>query len=356
MTNLALSLAKIIIGIIISSIATIADGINNLSDSSSSLVTILGFHFANKPADEEHPYGHARLEYIAGMIVSFLVILVGAFLLRESVFKIIDPVDLIDSNASLAILSGSILVKAWQAAFYFKISKIIDSAAIKAVGVDSRNDIIATAMVLSSLIIYRYSGYNLDGYLGAAVAVFIIISGIQLVRETSSPLLGEAPSEELIAEIADFCLNHEGVLGIHDLVVHNYGPDKIFASIHIEIDADGDLMESHEMIDELENEIKEKMDIEFIAHMDPVVVDDPIVKKVEGPLEDYVSKIDGLYNMHDLRVIKGPHRTNIILEVVRLETCEKSKSEIKEDMDKIVKAIDPHYQVVITFDKRFNML
>lgn len=355
-TNLVLSLSKIIIGALVSSIATIADGINNLTDTSSSIVTVLGFHFAKKPPDEKHPYGHARLEYIAGMIVSFVVIIAGVLLMRESIIKIIHPIELIDSDITLIILVVSILIKAWQASFYFRLSKIIDSAALKAVGVDSRNDIMATSMVLVSMLIYRYAGYNIDGYLGAVVALIVIISGIQLVKETSSPLLGEAPPEELIKEISDFCLNHEGVLGIHDLVVHNYGPDKIFASIHVEIDAEGDLMESHEMIDDLETEIKEKLNIEFVAHIDPIVLDDPIINKVENPLKDYVESVEGLQNLHDLRVIKGPNRTNIIFEVVRLESCEKSPEEIAEEMDEVLKSIDPHYKAVVTFDKSFNLL
>lgn len=355
-TNLVLSVAKIIIGVLASSIAILADGINNLTDTSSSIVTLLGFHFACKPADDEHPYGHARLEYIAGMIVSFVVMLVGVLLFRESIIKIMNPSALKISDLSLGILLASMLVKLWQSIFYFKLSKIIDSAALKALGVDSRNDIISTGMVLVSLLVYRNAGYNLDGWLGAAVAVFIILSGIQLVRETSSPLLGESPSEELIEEIAEFCLKKPGVLGVHDLMVHNYGPDKIFASIHIEIDAKGDLLESHEMMDELERDIKKHLKIEFVAHMDPIVVDDPLLKDVEKPLHDYVDGIEGLYNLHDLRAVKGPHRTNIIFDVVRLESCEKSQKEIRKEMHDVVQAINPNYNVVITFDKRYNLL
>lgn len=355
-SNTVISAAKIIIGIITSSIAVIADGINNLTDAASSLVTLVGFKLSAMPEDKEHPYGHARIEYLAGLIVSIIILFAGFSLGKSSIEKILNPQQTYFSYVTVIILAAAILVKIWQAYFNYSTGKKIDSATIKATAADSRNDVIATSMVLISVIVYRFTGIDLDGILGLAVAVFIIISGISLIKETSSPLLGEAPDKELIDNIARYVLSYDGVLGIHDLVVHNYGPGKIFASIHIEVDADTDIMDSHDLVDTIEKEVGEKTGIHFVAHMDPIKLDDPVIQKVHDPICLCVSKFDGLRHVHDMRCVPGRTHTNIIFDIIVDADCHTSEDEIFDAVDKTVKEIDPTYNVVITFDKAYTNL
>lgn len=355
-SNTVISAAKIIIGIITSSIAVIADGINNLTDAASSLVTLVGFKLSAMPEDKEHPYGHARIEYLAGLIVSIIILFAGFSLGKSSIEKILNPQQTYFSYVTVIILAAAILVKIWQAYFNYSTGKKIDSATIKATAADSRNDVIATSMVLISVIVYRFTGIDLDGILGLAVAVFIIISGISLIKETSSPLLGEAPDKELIDNIARYVLSYDGVLGIHDLVVHNYGPGKIFASIHIEVDADTDIMDSHDLVDTIEKKVGEKTGIHFVAHMDPIKLDDPVIQKVHDPICLCVSKFTGLRHVHDMRCVPGRTHTNIIFDIIVDADCHTSEDEIFDAVDKTVKEIDPTYNVVITFDKAYTNL
>lgn len=355
-SNTIISVAKIIVGVITSSIAVIADGINNLTDAASSVVTLVGFRLAALPEDKEHPYGHARIEYLAGLIVSIIVLFAGFSLGKSSIEKIINPQETYFSYATVAVLAVAIIVKIWQAYFNYSTGKKIDSATIKATAADSRNDAIATSMVLISVIIYRFTGVDLDGYLGLAVAIFIIISGISLIKETSSPLLGEAPDPELVDNIAKDVLAYDGVLGIHDLVVHNYGPGKVFASIHIEVDADTDIMESHDLVDTIEKEVGEKTGIYFVAHMDPVKTNDPVIQKVYEPICHCVSSFTGLRHVHDMRCVPGKTHTNIIFDIIVEADCSASEEEINRAVDMTVKDIDPTYNVVITFDKAYTNL
>ena len=245
-SNLILCIMKILIGLVSRSIAIIADGINNLADASSSIITLVGFKLASQPEDEDHPYGHARIEYLTGLFISIVIIVIGLQLLRTSIDKILHPDPLEFSCLTIIILVAAILIKLWQSLFNRSIGRKIRSVTLMATAADSRNDVISTSAVLISVIVGKFTGIQIDGYMGCLVALFIIWSGIQLVRETTSPLLGEAPDQELVDSIAEIVKKEPGVLGIHDLMVHNYGPGKIFASMHIEVDADGDLMESHE--------------------------------------------------------------------------------------------------------------
>lgn len=355
-SNLFLCAIKVIAGVLSASISIIADGINNLSDATSSIITLVGFKLAALPEDEDHPYGHARSEYLAGLIVSIIIIFVGLSLGKSSIGKIIHPETLSFTFLTIAILVISILVKIWQACFNYKAGIKIDSSTLKATAIDSRNDVIATSIVLLSVIITKYTGINIDGYLGVMVAVFIILSGIGLIKETSSPLLGEAPDEDLVKQIAQMALSYDGVLGIHDLVVHNYGPSKIFASIHIEVDASVDILKSHDMIDTIEKELGQQLHIHFVVHMDPIKVDDPVISKVKGPISLCLKDFEGVHSIHDMRCVPGSSHTNIIFDVIMDHNCPTSKKEVIAAVNKVVKEIDPNYFVVITFDKAYTNL
>ena len=344
-SNSILCIAKIITGIIAGSIAIIADGINNLTDASSSVITLAGFKLASMPEDDEHPYGHARIEYITGMIVSILIVVVGVELGKSSVEKIIHPEPVEFSVSAVVILVCAIIVKLWQASFNVYAGKRINSLTLTATGADSRNDVISTSAVLLCLIVGKVTGFNIDGYAGCLVALFIIYSGITLVKETVSPLLGEKPDPMLISEISDMALSYNGVLGIHDLVVHNYGPGKIFVSIHIEVDADGDLME--------ERDISKKLHVVMTAHMDPILRNDPLTDRFNVLMRETAEKYEGIGNLHDLRVVKGPTHTNIIFDVVVKPGCALSHEELKEIFQKAADGEGENYYVVINFDNDY---
>lgn len=352
-SNVILCAAKILIGIISGSIAIIADGINNLADASSSLITLIGFKLASMPEDKEHPYGHARYEYITGMIVSILIVLVGVELGQSSIDKILHPQPLEFSWTVVLVLVLAIAIKIWQAMFNINIGKKINSLTLAATGADSRNDVISTTVVLISILIGHFSGLQIDGYMGCLVALFIIWSGISLVRETMSPLLGEAPDPELVETIRQKAMEPAGVLGIHDLVVHNYGPGKIFASIHIEVDADGDLMESHDMVDGIEKALSEELHIMLTCHLDPIKLNDPLVNKMSQLAVETAKEIDGVSNVHDLRVVPGPTRTNVIFDVVIDPGCKWSEDELLEKFTSKIKAESETYCVVINFDRSY---
>lgn len=353
-SNVFLCTIKILIGFIANSIAIIADGFNNLADASSSVITLVGFRLAAIPEDEEHPYGHARIEYLTGLLVSAIIIVLGFQLLKTSFVKILNPEPSDFSMLTLAVLVLAILIKVWQALFYVAAGKRINSVALTATGADSRNDVIATTAVLISAVIGKFTDLQLDGIMGCVVALFIIWSGIQLVRETSSPLLGEAPDPELVDSILKGAAEHEGVIGTHDLMVHNYGPGRIFASIHIEIDADSDIMESHDMIDNIERELSRDLKIHLVVHMDPVKLNDPLVNDMRKILGDTIAPIEGVYGLHDLRVVPGPTHTNIIFDVVMSPDCKVSQDEIKDILTERVKRENENYYLVITFDMAYT--
>ncbi len=352
-SNVLLCISKILVGIISGSIAIIADGINNLADASSSVITLVGFKLSAMPEDEEHPYGHARIEYISGMIVSVLIVVVGIQLIQSSVDKILHPSPLEFSWSIVIVLVIAILLKIWQAMFNMKVGKKISSVALTATSADSRNDVIATTAVLLSIVIGKISNLQIDGYMGMLVALFIIWSGIGLIKETMSPLLGEAPDPELVATIGEMASQFEGVLGIHDLVVHNYGPGKIFASIHIEVDANGDLLESHDMVDNIERQLSKNLHIVLTAHMDPIKIDDPVVTQMTAITDQVTADLEGVSNVHDLRVVPGPTHTNIIFDVVVNPGCKLSSKEIHAAFSDAISAINENYFVVINFDKNY---
>lgn len=354
LSNALLCVLKILVGVISGSIAIIADGINNLADASSSVITLVGFKLSSMPEDEEHPYGHARIEYISGMIVSVLVVVIGVELVKSSIGKIMHPEPLDFSISIIIVLLLAIVIKIAQAMFNVSIGKRINSVALLATGADSRNDVISTSVVLISVIIGKLSGLQIDGYMGLIVAAFIIWSGIGLVKETMSPLLGEAPDPEMVNMIHNMALEFPGVLGLHDLVVHNYGPGKTFASLHVEVDADGDLMESHDMIDNIEKTLGQKLNIMLVCHMDPINTKDPLVAEMRDLATETAKSIEGVDNVHDLRIVPGPTHTNIIFDVVVDFDCPYTDEEIRTKFNAMAKEVNQNYFVVINIDKLYT--
>ena len=353
LSNLLLCVMKMLVGLISGSIAIVADAVNNLADASSSVITLAGFKLAAMPEDEEHPYGHARIEYIAGMVVSLIIIVVGVELGKNSFDKILHPEPLEFSLSVVIVLLIAIGIKVWQAMFNISAGKKIKSLTLIATGTDSRNDVIATSAVLISIIAGYVLDIQIDGYMGVVVALFIIWSGISLVRETISPLLGEAPDPELVQQIEDITLSYDGVIGIHDLVVHNYGPGKIFASIHIEVDSSVDVMISHDLVDNIERRLNKDLDIFVTAHMDPVNLGDPNREPLSHIIGEALSELEGVVNFHDLRIVPGPTHTNVVFDVVLSPECKLGKDEITDLICSKVKNYNPSFFCVISYDMSY---
>lgn len=349
-TNTIVSSLKIFIGLTAGSIAVMADGINNLMDISTSVVTLVGFKMASKKRDKEHPYGHARYEYIAGIIVSILIIVVGIQLLFSSVDEIRDPSLTSFRYWIVIILVFTIIVKLWQTLFYRKLSIAIDSATLKATAMDSRNDVIASSAVLASVIIDHFTAFQIDGYMGILVALFIIFSGISLIRETTSPLLGQAPNPILVKDIEEYILSFAGVLGVHDLVVHDYGPGSIFATVHIEVDADESIQKSHELVDDIETLVGSKMDIDLIGHMDPINIRDPLVAELNELITDLLKPRSEAIDFHDLRIVKGDRHTNVIFDLVLNVDNTEDKVNLRRYLQKNVTEHYPSFYLVINYD------
>lgn len=352
--NLILTTSKIFFGILSNSISIIADGINNLADASSSIITLLGFKLSAKPSDEKHPYGHGRIEYITGLIISVFIIFIGFNLAQSSFNRLFHKEDMNISIITIIILIISIFIKVIQSAINISIGKKIDSKTLIATAIDSRNDIISTLSVLISSGIFYFYEFSIDGYIGLLVSAFIIYSGISLTIEMSSPLIGELPSDDIVKNIEDLVLSHKEIIGIHDLIVHNYGVGKIFASLHIEVDASKDIMQSHELVDHIEADMSSKLNINFVAHMDPVEINNPILNEVKPLLDGYVNNIEGLSQVHDMRCIKGSKRINIIFDIVRDENCILDEDTIKTQINQLIKSKNKSYNAIITFDKAYT--
>ncbi len=352
-SNLVLCTFKILAGVIFGSISILADGINNLSDASASLITLLGFKLAAKKPDKDHPYGHGRTEYLTGLAISVMILLIGFELLKTSITKTIHPEDIEFSWLSVAVLAGAVLIKLWQASFNKSIGKLIDSDALIATAADSRNDVISTSAVLIATLVSGFTDLKLDGPMGIVVALFILWSGYGLIKETISPILGQPPDAETVKELSDIITAHEDVIGIHDLLVHDYGPGRLFASVHAEVDGSRDVFEIHDDIDNIEVEVLEKMGILLTIHMDPVVVGDPLVEKVKEQIGSVTSGIDGIINFHDVRVVQGPTHINVVFDVVRADTCPYDNAALKDVINKKMKEIDPKYNAVVTVDNSY---
>ncbi len=355
--NLVLSIAKFIIGTVSNSVSITADATNNISDAGSSIVTLVGFRLSEKPADEDHPYGHARIEYITGLIISFLILLVGFETLKGSVSKIFNPEESIFSWATVIVLIMSILMKLWLAGFNKKLAKTINSATLDATATDSRNDCISTFAVLVATIISHLTSINLDGYIGVGVALLILYSGIELVKETVGPLLGQAPSKEIYEKIEQGILEYNNVLGVHDLMVHSYGPGSYFASAHIEMDANINVLVCHDLMDTIERDFKKKHNIHLVVHLDPTVLDSEETNELKELVRGILADIDPVITFHDFRVVMGDKAKNVLFDVV----VPPSYKYADEDLVSIIKAAvneagNGNLYAVVLVDKSYGEL
>ena len=352
--NLLLCGAKIVMGLITGAISIVADGINNLSDAGSCVVSLLGFKMSGKPADDKHPFGHGRVEYISGLIVSFIILLMAVELIKTSVEKILHPQAAVFSWVTLAVLGLSVAVKLWMGLFNRKLGKKIDSAVLRAAAMDSISDVCATGAVLAGFLISYWTHLNLDGYLGVLVALFIAYSGILTARETLNLLLGQAPDPELVKSIEDTVLTYPDIVGIHDLIVHNYGPGHLVASLHAEVPCDVDILKIHDVIDLAERDLKAKFDCEAVIHMDPIVTDDKETNEVRQKIAAIVKLIDSSVTIHDFRMVKGPTHTNLIFDVVVPHQFRLTDEEVVEALRQGVKALDPKFEIVVNVDKSYT--
>ena len=351
--NVLLCLGKMAAGLLFHSISVVADAVNNLSDALSSVVTLVGFHMAGKPADEDHPYGHQRIEYLSGLLVSFLILVIGLQLVKSSVEKIIRPDEVAFSYLTLAVLLASMGVKTWMFLFNRKMGNLINSSVLRATAQDSLNDVVTTGAVLVSAVISRLSGFQLDGYVGVLVSLFIIYSGIGLIKDTLNPLLGEAPSPELVADLEQKIKSYDGVEGLHDLMVHDYGPQRRFASVHVEVSAKRDIMDSHDMIDNIEREIAETMGLHLVIHMDPIIMDDPVANRAHDMVVGVVQGIDHTLSIHDFRMVQGPTHSNLIFDITVPPKCKVSDGELREAIQQAVWTQDKTLHCVITIDRSY---
>lgn len=351
-TNFLLFLMKIIVGTVFHSVSVTADAVNNLTDSGSSVVTLIGFKMASKPADEKHPFGHARIEYLSGVIVSFIVIFLGLQLGMSSIEKILTPEENALTPVALVVLVISILAKLWQCLFYRKVGRMIKSESVEATSKDSRNDVIATSVVLLGAVITMLTDVNLDGYMGAAVALFIVFSGVQLTISTADPLLGQAPEGELVQTITEKMLSYPGIIGMHDLAVHNYGVGRCFASAHCEVDAKNDILVSHDLIDNIERDFSRDLGIHMVIHLDPVIVGDARTDALHCKVQSLVTALYPTVTIHDFRVIWGVTHSNIVFDAAVPFSVKDSDAVITQKLEAEIQKLDPDYRTVVTIDRR----
>lgn len=351
--NVLLFGIKMLAGAISGSISIMADAFNNLTDAGSSVITLIGFRMSGQKPDKDHPFGHGRIEYISGLIVSMLILLVGFELGKGSVEKIIAPEPVEFSIVAVIILVCSIAVKGYMALYNFTIGKKIGSSAMRATAQDSLNDTIATAAVLLCLIFAKLTSINIDAYCGLAVSGFILFSGLRAVKETMDPLLGTPPSEEFIKDIENIVHSYEGVSGIHDLIVHDYGPARTMISLHAEVPCDADLLATHDMIDNIEKELREHLNCDAVIHMDPIATNDELTTSVREKVAALVTCIDSELTIHDFRMVTGPTHTNVIFDVVIPYGFKKTDDEIRKNIETIVKSIDTNYYSVVNIDRSY---
>ena len=352
--NVFLFAVKILIGLIMGSIAVTADAFNNLSDAASSVISFVGVKMASKPADDEHPFGHGRMEYIAAFIVAFLVIQVGFSLFQTSIGKLRNPEDIAFDLLPFLILVLSIGIKLWMASYNRRLGKRIDSKVMKATAADSLGDVITTSATAASILISHFAGVNVDGIAGLLVSVLVMWSGVSIFRDTLEPLVGEAVDPELYQQITDLVESYDGILGTHDLIVHNYGPGKSIASIHAEVPRNVDIEDSHEIIDRAEREVARRLGILLVIHMDPLAVEDEAVNRVRKEVKETLWLIDENLSFHDFRMVRGKKQINLIFDMVVPHSY--SEEQRKKLTDKVALAMqhkDPRYQCVITVDQSF---
>lgn len=350
--NVVLCIGKFLAGIISGSMSITADAVNNLSDASSGVIGLIGFKLAERSADNEHPYGHGRYEYLAGFMVAALILVIGAQLMRDSIIKIVEPSEVEFGIVTAAVLAVSILVKLWMMLFYKKTGKKIGSETVIATAADSRNDVISTGAVLAALIISELFKINLDGIMGAAVAVFILFSGVGLVRETMDPLLGKAPSEELVEKIHDKILSYDGVLGTHDLMIHDYGPGRQFASVHVEIPAEISFVECHEIIDKIERDFLAN-GMNMLVHPDPIVSGTSRMARITDDLKKIVTDIDDRITVHDVRITDCGDKLRVCFDCVVPPDIGFEESELSAEITRFLRVQFPSAVCEISFENSF---
>ena len=349
--NLLLFAGKLIVGTLASSVSITADAMNNLSDATSSIVTLIGFRLSEKPADEEHPYGHARFEYLSGLAVAAMILLIGVELAKTSFQKILHPTAVEFSMVTAGVLVGSILVKLWLSRFNGKLGDLIGSATLKATAADSRNDVISTGAVLVAGLVEYFTTWQIDGYMGMAVALFIIWSGCGLAKETISPLLGEPADPELREAICTFVCSEPKVLGYHDLMVHDYGPGQRFASLHVEMDKDESPLDCHEIIDDLERTCYLEHGVNLVIHYDPVAANDPESERMRNLVNAILSMKDPRLSIHDFRMVPGTGHTNLIFDVALPSDLSSQKQQIQTALENALNDLgEGKFYTVITFD------
>ena len=349
--NLLLFLGKLTVGWLANSVSIIADAINNLSDASSSVVTLLGFKMAQQPADAEHLYGHARYEYLSGLVVAALILIIGFDLAKSSFQKILHPEAVEFSAATFVVPVLSIAVKLWMAGFFRSLGNRIHSTTLQATSVDSRNDVVASTAVLLGCAAGYFFHVNIDGIIGLAVAVFILYSGVDIARETISPLLGKQADPELIDRITQLVLSHEKILGIHDLLVHDYGPGQCFATVHAELSAEEDPLECHDIIDDIERDALEQMNVHLVIHYDPVVLNDEEWNTMREIMDEIIVEVDSKLSMHDFRVVRSSKKTKLMFDLAVPYSMRSRHREIKAQIDALLAERGKDYKTVISFDE-----
>ena len=353
--NLLLFALKLLAGTLAGSVAVTADAFNNLSDAGASIVTLLGFRLAGQKPDTQHPFGHGRLEYVSGLIVSLVILLMGIELLRDAVKAILHPEAVECSALTVTILLVSIAAKFYMYCYNRSIGKKLDAAAMQATAADSLSDCAATAAVLLATLAGQFFGWKIDGWCGLAVSLLILYAGYQAARDTLSPLLGQPPTPEFVQRIRDIVLANRTICGIHDLVVHDYGPGRVMISLHAEVPAHGDVLAMHDEIDNVERELREKLGCEAVIHMDPIVTDDEKVNAARREIAALVRGIDENISIHDFRMVTGPTHTNVIFDAVVPYSCELSDQEAEEKIKKAVHGLDERYYAIVQIDKNYVM-
>lgn len=351
--NLLLCAGKFAIGIITGAISITADAFNNLTDAASSIVTLIGFRLAGQKPDNDHPFGHGRIEYLAGLVISMLILLVGFELGKSSVEKIIHPEEVSFSWLAAGILVVSICVKLWMCLFNRALSKKIRSAALGATATDSLSDAIATAVILIGLLVGYFTNLHVDAWLGIAVAIFILRAGILSIKDTLDPLLGQPPEPSLVQGIHDTVLSHPEIVGIHDLVIHDYGPGRRMLSLHAEVPADADILEAHDIIDHIERELRDKYAVEAVLHMDPIVMGDEETDRTRNLVLKHARNIHPDITVHDFRMTCGPLHTNLIFDMVVPFDCDLSEEQLQDAIAAAMKAEDTRYFTVVEIDRPF---
>lgn len=348
--NALLFALKLAAGLMSGSVSIVADAMNNLSDASSSVITLLGFRMARRPADKNHPYGHARYEYLSGLVIAFLILLIGAELAQSSVGKIIHPGAVEITTLAIIVMAVSVAVKIWMSVFFRKLGKKIHSTTLQATSADCRNDVIATLAVLLGCIVNRLRGWNIDGWIGLMVALFILYSGYGIAKETISPLLGRRVDDELLQGIEDMILCHDKILGIHDLLVHDYGPGQYFASVHVELSADEDPQKCHDLIDHIECDALKELNVHLVIHYDPVSVDDAELNEMREIVDSIIHEIDPRLSMHDFRMLRSSKQSKLTFDLAVPYEMQDRQAEIKALIDERLIEMEKSYKTIIKFD------